>query len=481
MFQDTFRFTTAGLTLAALLTVSAPASASPGSPASVAEFTSSALRVEGSVQRIELDAMIRIGGTSGDALKQVREALAVAPEAAEVRDLDLRFDSERSFTYGGGRQVVELRQYHDGILVEGARISLRFGGEEAAELLLDRVGRVDLDTRPALDSQAAFTRAIDQIGLRIAVGDIVDSGTLKIAPAAGGHRLIWEMSYKLEKSDDLYRLRVDAHDGEVLEYLNLSSNAWVAGASRAPEQGGAACVKPPATLFGWWPLDESVGPIAYELVTPRNGIHVGGPTPTIGMVSNSLFFDGIDDYVNVRDCSNHDLAAGDFTIDAWIWTDQATGTIVSKRAAVSGGWTGYIFGLEQDRLLLQMTHPSVGWTNFRSPQLANISDGNWHLVAVSVDRNSTSGGRMYVDGNLVHTFDPTAYVSANLSNNSDLRIGRNTGGGTRYFEGRIDEVEIFKRSLAEIELDGIFNAGPDGKCKWTRLPKPPRCTEVSEE
>jgi len=92
------------------------------------------------------------------------------------------------------------------------------------------------------------------------------------------------------------------------------------------------------------------------------------------------------------------------------------------------------------------------------------TDGQWHHVAVSVQRTSTNGGQFYVDGLPAGaTFNPTAYAGS-LSNNAPLVVGALTSSLT-YWLGGIDEVEMFNRALAPGEIQAIYSAGSSGKCK----------------
>ncbi len=48
---------------------------------------------------------------------------------------------------------------------------------------------------------------------------------------------------------------------------------------------------------------------------------------------------------------------------------------------------------------------------------------------------------------------------------NDLLIGSYEDCAGLNFPGKIDEVELFNRALAAIEIQSIFNAGSAGKCK----------------
>ncbi len=50
------------------------------------------------------------------------------------------------------------------------------------------------------------------------------------------------------------------------------------------------------------------------------------------------------------------------------------------------------------------------------------ADGGYHHLVATLDRSSTNGGKIYVDGTAILTFDPTV-LSGSLSNNAPVRIG----------------------------------------------------------
>ncbi len=50
-------------------------------------------------------------------------------------------------------------------------------------------------------------------------------------------------------------------------------------------------------------------------------------------------------------------------------------------------------------------------------------------------------------------------------------IGSYNSGAGSFFNGLIDEVEIFNRALSQSEIQALYNAGSDGKCtEQTAIP-----------
>src|SRR5262249_34566651 len=88
------------------------------------------------------------------------------------------------------------------------------------------------------------------------------------------------------------------------------------------------------------------------------------------------------------------------------------------------------------------------------------TDNNWHHVGVTVSRSS---GRVtfYVDGVATILTSP-ALPTGNINNTVSLLI-RATGSGFTPGPISIDELEMFNRALAALEIQAIVRAGPAGK------------------
>lgn len=252
-----------------------------------------------------------------------------------------------------------------------------------------------------------------------------------------------------------------------------------------------ACVQPPnTTMVGWYPFDESAGPLAFNLATANDGMHVNGPTPIPGVVSRALRFDGIDDYVespssivtNFGPASaaptgsgGWSTSQGNFSIDAWVRIDPSVPSglimiVADKRSGNPPAIRGYSFFVFNNQIWLQLADggSSGGFSNYPSASLAPsvLNDGRWHHIAATVQRNVATGIRFYHNGLLAGTANPLSRLGS-LVNNSPLRIGTRTAASplTGWFDGDIDELKIFNRVLTPVEVRAIYLAGPFGKCK----------------
>jgi hypothetical protein len=232
----------------------------------------------------------------------------------------------------------------------------------------------------------------------------------------------------------------------------------------------SCCVPPPADMVAWWPLDENSGTIANDRAGDINdqGTLINGASFTLSaVVDGGLHLDGDNDYVNVPNSPELNFGEGDLSIDAWINTNsnQDIVPIVDKRSFSNVGYTLFLYNSGRLSLLLA---DSDEWWYWNDPSSSDLRDGQWHHVAATVDRDDPNGGRLYVGGHLIHTFDPTR-IEGDITNTPNLWIGRRcpVGGAQtdKWFGGEIDEVELFDRALDANEVRAIFDANWVGKCK----------------
>jgi hypothetical protein len=227
------------------------------------------------------------------------------------------------------------------------------------------------------------------------------------------------------------------------------------------------CAPPPSGLAAWWRAEGN----GNDAVGKNNGALVNGVGFTNGVVGQAFAFDGADDAVIVSNAPGLNFGSGqDFSIEAWIEPRSSTTyygvmSIVDKR--LSPVWTqdvGYEFNLGDGQLHFRMSDSLSGPSYGFGPAGPDMRDGTFHHVAVTVARNSATGGKLYVDGQMVLTFDPTV-AAGNLSNTEPLRIGVNANSTFfSNFKGAIDEVSLYNRALAAAEIQAIYNAGGAGKC-----------------
>lgn len=243
----------------------------------------------------------------------------------------------------------------------------------------------------------------------------------------------------------------------------------------------SGCAALPAGLTAWWPLDEpdqGIGGEFQDVVGGHDGIARFAPESITGKVKLAARFDGDLDEIVALDAPGLDLPAGtDFSIAFWIRTESpVTSVVLEKRASAAPAVLGYQVFLSQGRVGLQLatgvgsaicsSDPSTSaCTNYLLDRL--IADGEWHFVAVTVDRDQPVGGRWFLDGEEVGPgFNPTGRAGS-LVNDADLHIGAgdpNAPSAAAPYEGDLDELMIARRVLTAEEIRSVYQAGDNGAC-----------------
>ena len=217
-------------------------------------------------------------------------------------------------------------------------------------------------------------------------------------------------------------------------------------------------------LVGRWKFNKGKGIIAKDSSRNHNdGTLINGPiwstdTPSTDEDDDnpfSLFFDGVNDYVNVPDAPSLEVTT--LTVAAWVKATVVSLSAVPRflgKARIDGG-SGYALGV-----------------NFGSPHLS-LNDGQGNNCGVSADPmlvanqwthvagtydSSTGTMKIYVNGQLEGT--ESCAITALQDSVQPLNIGREfagavTGGDGRYFHGKLDDVRIYNRVLSACKIRAL--------------------------
>jgi uncharacterized protein (TIGR03437 family) len=249
-----------------------------------------------------------------------------------------------------------------------------------------------------------------------------------------------------------------------------------------------SCLTPPRGLIGWWPLDETSGTTANNLVnTNANGTY-SGTTAVAGRVAGARSF--TTGAVTVNNTSLYRFPASPtraFAFDAWVRGGAAllngTHHILRKRAVTGTGsqLQGYVFSINNGNLTL-LLQDSAGVQRVFSAPTPSVANSAWHFVAASVDFVSNQG-YLFFDGVPVLAFQVANGPFADISPTAPLEFG------SFGFSGELDEIEIFERALSLAEAQDLFRAQQFGKCKSAAPPpvpvqvnlvnRPANCTQVT--
>ncbi|KAF5437779.1 CASH domain-dontaining protein, partial [Candidatus Methanophagaceae archaeon] len=152
------------------------------------------------------------------------------------------------------------------------------------------------------------------------------------------------------------------------------------------------------------------------------------------------------------------------TIEAWINTTQTTDTIFIQKYDQGSPYNGFGWRMNHapspfdGRLCFWNGHSQGAPFYWHNETTQSVNDGKWHHIAVT---GAGSTGTYYIDGNQDSTFT----FSAIPDHASEvLYIGAYEGTGF-WFNGSLDEVAIYNRSLSEDEILNHYRLG-EGKYYW---------------
>ena len=164
---------------------------------------------------------------------------------------------------------------------------------------------------------------------------------------------------------------------------------------------------------------------------------------------NTLDFDGIDDHILIGDSFNMQDKT-EFTIEAWIKSESNIGlkTIISKRDVQNLNIGGY-------DLIINSGSPTFRWNDNSISTSHKVKQGVWHHIAVMYKEKNM---KLYVDGILL----ANKSGSAPGNSNSPFIIGAifdsaNQDTPSNYFDGWIEELRIWNKSLTEKQLRFLMN------------------------
>jgi len=231
------------------------------------------------------------------------------------------------------------------------------------------------------------------------------------------------------------------------------------------------CTPPPAGLVSWWPLDETRGTTAADIVDVNDGSVNGATMGAAGEVASAASFDGFNDFINVPIAANMNLASG--SIEAWVRPTLNTETVDVFLSFADGSANGFDFlSLAiQDNGQFLLLHADSGVFRYVATTNIGFTLNQFHHVVFTVDG---SGNQLYVDGasqpltHFIGSATNTEFLDDIFAQLVSFTIGKaNINNFQRHFSGEIDEVSLYDRALTPGEIQAIYNAGTAGKCKAT--------------
>jgi prepilin-type N-terminal cleavage/methylation domain-containing protein len=198
-------------------------------------------------------------------------------------------------------------------------------------------------------------------------------------------------------------------------------------------------------LVSYWPLDETSG-TRYDAQGSNDLTDYATVTSRTGKQSSAASFDdATSEYLAIN--SDPSLyITNSFTISFWLYLDDISGvnTLISKWANGGGNQQEWILYMNGGTFLTY-----IGTTNNITTTFAA---GQWYHVAITGDASANL--TLYVNNSVAHTVTNSGYRA---SGTSALRFGTNSA--TNFFDGSMDEVALWSRTLSAGEVAQLYNFG----------------------
>jgi RHS repeat-associated protein len=307
------------------------------------------------------------------------------------------------------------------------------------------------DNQPPLVYAGADFALTNLTDVTVLNGAVADDGL----PAGGTLRTHWSLlagpgavnfgdtnaltSTATFTANGVYVLQLTADDGSIQRHDLVEVRA------------AAPCaVSDLVGLAAWLPGNGT----GQDILSGKTGLLAGGTSYSDGKVAGAFRFDGTNDYVQLAAATNFNVGASSsgFTIELWMNPNTTQNGFVL-------GWTNGVRFEKFNSTAGALRVFVAGAGNLTTSTLWTSSSLNWTHVAVTYDR--TAGvARIFTNG----VQATSASVGTNvLTTAGNLYLGQ-VPGSTGFFNGLLDEVSLYARPLAAVEVQSIFAAGASGKC-----------------
>ena len=220
---------------------------------------------------------------------------------------------------------------------------------------------------------------------------------------------------------------------------------------------------PTSGLVGYWPFDGNAND---ESGNGLNGT-INGAVLTSDRfgISNKAFSFNVNQSILINNTTT--LNPYPLSISLWYkatnWSSGENSNIIRKYS--SGAWNGFGISFNDYNnlpcvpsfYLRSTTNRVLGYYNEPPFDQTNITLSQWYHYVFVVD---SSGGKIYVNGNLISSH-PWTGIAGPTSSNLQLQIG---GLGDSWYRGLIDDVGIWNRALNQQEITNLYNSANTNEC-----------------
>jgi hypothetical protein len=217
-----------------------------------------------------------------------------------------------------------------------------------------------------------------------------------------------------------------------------SARFWTKALNQTEIQAEMASSRPVIRPLADWEFEENAGLFA-------NDTHIWGA----GRKGAALSFDGIDDYLTIPNSPSLNINK-EVTVAAWVKANTWTGTSSPpedwKKVAGKGQWSSayHLWSNGGRHIIMTISNVHYGDSSI-------LPLGSWaHMAAVY----NYTHIMFYYNGALTRT---TGIPSSLTTNTQPFVIGKDGTTNYYHFNGSIDEVRVFNRTLSPGEIAQLYS------------------------
>jgi hypothetical protein len=229
------------------------------------------------------------------------------------------------------------------------------------------------------------------------------------------------------------------------------------GSGVYPLIGGGSTLK--TNLISFWEF-ESGALVTDAVVSSANDLTNNNVVLSLGTapakVGNYAALVGVSSqYLSHTDNASLSVDGTDFSLQAWIYGDSFGRGFLAKD---SGGFGNVEFSLDVEFVSGQEVVATIGKSgggtlvSVTASNFGALSTGTWYHTVLTFN-NISKAAVLYVN-----TTSNTATGSGNVpASSSEFWIGRDSGQG--FWDGRMDQVGLWKKVLSSSEVSQLYNGG----------------------
>ena len=225
-------------------------------------------------------------------------------------------------------------------------------------------------------------------------------------------------------------------------------------------------------FYAFWNFDTESNTNTTDYNKNFNGTVNGATYTTSGKYGGAYTFDGVNDYINISRSPYLNLTSSNMSINLWykVQNDSITQKIMVSNAdnLLSIGSGGYHVWIDES-MKPSFTVGQKGDTKDRTVTSSIYNNNDWHMVTAIF--NNGIGLYLYVDGvmdNATYSGDVITDIT-NIASAFPTVIGEfgSVAEDALYFNGTLDEVRIYNRTLTAQEISSLYNTStPKFTCNF---------------